>query len=264
MSRPAFDNLSLIRERVMAASHLLVGLDYDGTLTPIVDDPPKALLGLETREIVTAIAVRPNTSVAIVSGRRLQDVRTLVGIDGLIYAGNHGLEICGPGFRFTEPTAVKTQKALGWLSAALTNGLTSVAGAVVENKVLTISVHCRQVLPARLDEVFRHVQAAAAVAPGCFRVSLGNQVFEVRPHVDWHKGSAMCWIAGKLGKQNTLTIFVGDDRTDEDAFRALDDGITIKVGEPAGTSAHYHLDGPASVREFLIWLAKVGNEGGMP
>jgi trehalose-phosphatase len=89
-------------------------------------------------------------------------------------------------------------------------------------------------------------------------------VFEVRPHVDWHKGSAMSWIVGKLGKQNTLTIFVGDDRTDEDAFRSLGDGITFKVGEPGGTSAHYHLDGPASVRGFLNWLAKVGNEGEMP
>ncbi len=264
MSRPVFENLSLIRERVTAASHLLVGLDCDGTLMPIVDDPSKAKLGGESRKRVKRMVARPRTSVAIVSERSLQDVRTLVGVDGVIYAGNHGLEICGRGLCFMEPTAVKMQRPLGWLASALAKGLAHVTRAVVENKSLTLSVHCRQLAPAEMEEVFRHVQAATAVAPECFRISLRNRILDVRPQVDWHKGSAMCWIARQLRKQSTLTLYLGDDQTDEDAFHALGDGITVKVGEPGETSAHYHLDGPPSVREFLFWLANVSQEGGKP
>jgi trehalose-phosphatase len=198
--------------------------------------------------------------VAIVSGRRLDDVRNLVGLDGLIYAGNHGLEIQGPGMSFLEPEALETQSAFGWLAAALRRGLTHVAGVIVEDKALTVSVHFRQVAPAHIAEVARHVHAAAAVAPDCFDICLGSQVFEVRPRVDWQKGSAMRWIAAQLARQGrpvALSLFVGDDRTDEDAFDVLGDGITIKVGDPGETCARYHLDSPREVREFLGWLARV-------
>ncbi|MBI2803435.1 MAG: trehalose-phosphatase [Planctomycetes bacterium] len=243
---------------------MLLGLDFDGTLSPIVEDPSKAELSLETQDIIKALAAIPGISVAIVSGRSLQDVRGRVGIDGLIYAGNHGLEIHGPGLSYLDPTAVKARRALGWLAAALTKGLSQITGVIVENKSLTLSVHCRQVAIEDRETVFRHVQAAAAVAPDCFRISVGKLVYEVCPQAHWHKGSAMRWIDGQIGRQNTLTLYLGDDRTDEDAFRTLAHGITVKVGEPCETAATYHLDSPASVREFLYWLASLNQQGGQP
>lgn len=262
--RPLFAELKLLAGRIAPASHLLLGLDYDGTLTPLVDDPSAAALAPEMREVLQALAARPETTVAIISGRRLQEVRTLVGLDGLFYAGNHGLEICGRGFDFIEVNAVRMQRALGWLAAALARNLSHIAGVIVENKGLTISVHYRLAPPTQKEEVLRHVQAATAVAPDCFQIGLGNHVFDVRPQVDWHKGSALGWIAKQLGIAKALTVVLGDDRTDEDAFRAHSDGITVRIGEPGSTSAAYHLDGPAQVREFLHWLAQVGKEGGVP
>jgi trehalose-phosphatase len=87
-----------------------------------------------------------------------------------------------------------------------------------------------------------------------FVLAAGEKVFDIRPRVYWHKGSAVEWIAAKLGKPGTLPIYVGDDVTDEDAFAALTQGITVKVGEAGQTAARYQLDGPPEVRKFLEWI----------
>jgi trehalose-phosphatase len=258
MTPSLFDNLESIGQRMAAAPHLLLGLDYDGTLTPIVNDPARATLDPAVRKLVQKVAARPRTSVAVVSGRRLRDVESLVDVSGLIYAGNHGLEIAGSDFRFVEPTAVKKRKTLGMLAPLLQNGLANIPGAIVENKDLTIAVHCRQVSRTRKEEVFRHVHAAVSVVANSFRISPGNEVFEIRPRVEWHKGRALLWIADQLKKPGILTVFVGDDQTDEEAFLALDDGITVKVGDFTATHASYRVEGPAEVARFLQWLAELG------
>ena len=234
------------------AGHLLVGLDYDGTLTPIVPDPASAHLAPATRDLIKAIAALPNTSVAIVSGRSLTDVRARVRVEGLFYAGNHGLEIVGPGLRFLQPTSAQLETTFHALAIALHDALAPVAGVLVENKSLSLSVHFRKVAPSEKPEVARQVQA---LVPEALLVQRGNEVFEVVPAVDWHKGAALALIAEHLGKPETL--FIGDDRTDEDAFRTLTDAITIRVGDPAETAARYHVADPAAVREFLAWLASL-------
>lgn len=250
------DHLPLVNDRLAAAAHVLLGLDYDGTLTPIVDEPSSANLAPETRAVLQALAGRPGFSVALVSGRTLDDLRQRVDVAGLIYAGNHGLDVSGPGIRFIEPGAVKARRALGWLARILTGGLAHIAGAVVENKALTLSVHVRHVLPAQLPEVRRNVESAVAAVQHRFRIRLGNQVFEVLPRVDWNKGSALCWIKDRIAPVNAVVLYLGDDRTDEDAFLALSNEITVKVGAPALTLANYHLEGPAQVQEFLLWLER--------
>jgi trehalose-phosphatase len=259
MSLPLHEHLAEIAGRVTAAAHLLLGLDDRGSLMLIEDTPyvTPFTLAEETRDALTALAAQTITSTAIVSGRRLQDLEALIGIDGLIYVGNQGLDISGPGIRFTEPTAAEVQRTLGWLAIVLAKGLAQISGVVVENKGLTMSVHYRHVDRSKVDEVHRHVRAAAAVTPDYFRVLQGDRILEVQPDVVWHKGTAMRWIAAQLAKPDTLILYMGRDVSDEDAFQALADGITIKVGEPGFTSAHYHVESPAAVREFLDWLAQL-------
>ena len=80
-------------------------------------------------------------------------------------------------------------------------------------------------------------------------------VYEIRPRVNWNKGAAAGRIREHLGKKDALAIYVGDDVTDEDAFAALADGITIKVGVTPETTARYHLDRQEDVQTFLEWLA---------
>ena len=83
----------------------------------------------------------------------------------------------------------------------------------------------------------------------------GRRVWEIRPRVSWHKGSAVNWVASHLeDPDHRLVFFIGDDRTDEDAFASLPEGVTIKVGRAASTQARYQLADPAAVELFLAWL----------
>jgi len=171
-----------------------------------------------------------------------------------VYGGNHGLEISGPGFMFIDPTAASYVSALQELSEQLASRFQSSPGALVEFKGLTISVHYRQVASAQWDEVRRLVHAALASTTNPFVLTAGDKVFEIRPRVYWNKGSAVAWIKERLGKPDILTVYIGDDATDEDAFTALPHDITIKVGDAGETAAHYLLSGPWEVRRFLEWL----------
>ncbi len=260
MSVPLFPHLSDIRERIESAEHVLLGFDYDGSLTPIVDDPSLAVLSPETREVLGVLASRPSTSVAIISGRSLDDLRTRVAVEGLIYAGNHGLDISGPGLRFVEATAVAEQGRLGDLAETLAVRLQAIAGAIVENKTLTISVHFRCVATHELQCLRRIVDDTVAEGQHRLRLTLGHKVIEIRPRVDWHKGQAMRWIQDQLGQRHALVLYLGDDETDEDAFSAMQDAITIKVGDPSDTSAHYHVAAQDNVREVLFWLERLSTQ----
>ena len=192
---------------------------------------------------------------AIVSGRDRTDLQARVGIPGVVYAGNHGLDISGPGFVYVEPTAASHSEALRELAQTLAARLESIAGVIVEYKGLTISVHYRQVAESAYEEVRRIVHATLAGMSHPFVLGAGEKVHEIRPRVYWNKGTAVTWIRAQLGSPEPLPIYVGDDTTDEDAFAALrDDGITIKVGQAAETAARYTVADPAEVQKFLEWL----------
>jgi trehalose-phosphatase len=176
-------------------------------------------------------------------------------MEEIIYAGNHGLEITGPGMHFIEPTAARRVEALEELSRQLQVRLRHIPGVEVESKVFTASIHFRRASRSSLDEVHKTVQDAVIPIVSLFQVTQGLQVFEIRPRVNWHKGLAVRWIREALGRRDALAMYLGDDLTDEDAFRALPDGITISVGRTAGTCAGYYIEMQESVQEFLQWLA---------
>jgi len=250
-----------VAARLAAASHVMLGLDYDGTLTPHVDDPNRAILGPDVRANLRALAARPKVTIAVVSGRALEDVRQLVGIEGLIYAGNHGLQIVGPDFHYIEASAAADRGSLSALAQTLAAQLQTYAGSFVENKGLTLSVHYRLVAVHLRDGLRRTVEGAVENVGHCFQLRKGNNVLEIRPQVDWHKGRALQWIQDRPTLQDALAIYIGDDETDEDGFTALPDGITIKVGDPSKTSAQFHVDTPDDVREFLEWLERTALGG---
>jgi trehalose-phosphatase len=241
--------------RVARAPSLVVGLDYDGTLTPIVEQPDDAVLGPAVRRALQRLAGRPRVAVAVVSGRRRADVAGRVGLPEVIAAGNHGLDIRGPGMRFIEPTAWALRPALAVLAADLRRALRDLPGVVVEDKGLTVSVHYRRAAPGDVPAVGAVVEAALRGHRGSFRLTPGHCVFEVRPLVDWHKGRALRWIVEHCGLPSPLVIYVGDDETDEDAFRDFTDGVTVRVGNAAGTAAGFTADGPGTVVGFLDRLA---------
>lgn len=252
--QPLLEHLPEIASALRAAPEILLFLDFDGTLSPIVENPRRADLPAGTREALVRLASNPRFLVAIISGRALADLRTRVGLKNLIYAGNHGLEIKGPGIEFIEPVAAERLKALGELSRHLRARLHNIRGVEVENKVLSASVHFRRAPSNRLPEIRQVVDDAVVFDDNPFEITEGRKVLEIRPRVGWNKGMAVRWIQKASGHPNALPLYIGDDSTDEDAFLALPKGITISVGEARETSAQYFLERQESVPEFLLWL----------
>jgi alpha,alpha-trehalase len=236
-----------------------VFLDYDGTLTPIVDRPQDALLPAEARRAVEHLAAR--CPVAVVSGRDLDDVRTLVGVDGIYYAGSHGFDILAPdGSRHQK--AREYLPALEAAEAELRPALEAIPGARLERKRFAIALHYREVSGDRTAQVEAAVDRAAAGHPE-LRKTGGKKVFELRPAVDWDKGKAVRWLLEVLGldRVDVLPLYIGDDETDEDAFRAIRDrglGIVVRgEGDERPTAARYQLGHPAEVARFLDELASL-------
>lgn len=261
MPQPLFDHLSDIESLLREHRSVLLFLDFDGTLTPIVDFPNQAVMPPEIRVALKRLSEMGTFSITIVSGRALNDIRERVGMANLTYAGNHGLEICGENLHFVEPEAVQRIKILGQFSRRLRERLRHIPGVEVENKVLTTSVHFRRAERGSLDEIRKTVHAELAFSERIFRVTRGLQVIEVRPRVDWNKGTAVRWIQQMSGSADTLSLYVGDDATDEDAFAALPEGVTVRVGHATGTAARYYLDDQQSVTHFLSWLCQADVRG---
>jgi trehalose-phosphatase len=255
MPHSLFDVIDEIAFRIAQAPHLILFLDFDGTLAAIAQEPAMAGLSPHMERVLRSLAGQPQVSVAVISGRERADLQNRIRIPGLIYAGNHGLEINGDGFIFVEPTAAACSGAIKEVVADLGRRLHDISGALVEDKGLTVSVHYRLVADDKLDELRRTVHTVLAASHHPFQLTAGDKVYEIRPRVYWSKGTAAEWIRQQLDKPDDLAIYVGDDSTDEDAFAALADGITVKVGAGAGeTAAHYLLQDPAEVRKFLEWL----------
>jgi trehalose 6-phosphate phosphatase len=231
-------------------------LDYDGTLSPLAPRPELAILPEATRDVLRRLAER--YPVAVLSGRGRADVAARVGLENLAYAGSHGFEIAGPAFR--HEVGAEVPKSIESAAARLREHLDGVPGVLLEPKRFAISVHHRLASPADLPRIEAAVDAVLAGHPD-LRKGLGKKLFELRPALDWDKGKALLWLleALHLDPAATLPFYLGDDLTDEDAFRAVSEierGIGILVAEePRPTAAEYSLRDPGEVREFLELLA---------
>ena len=237
---------------------LAVFLDYDGTLAPIVDNPEDATLGEGMREAISRLAAR--VPVAIVSGRDLKDVQDFVGDDRLYYAGSHGFDLAGPdGWREVAEVAEDFLPAIRTMGDALEARLNAIEGARVERKRFSLAVHFRQASDADAAKIADAVRETIG-RDGDLRVSEGKKVFDIKPRVDWHKGRAVLALLAKLDldRPDVLPIYVGDDTTDEDAFRALSDrgvGIVVRDGVDRRTAARFALEDTGDVERFLHRLA---------
>jgi trehalose-phosphatase len=246
--------------RWRAAGRLVLLLDFDGTLAPIVARPEMAALPERARLALERLGRRGDVDIAVVSGRGLADARERAGLAGVAYAGNHGMEIEGPGFRHVHAEAAAARPRLERVLERLREPLAAVPGAIMEDKGLTLSVHYRLVPPEQVGEVRRAVEAAVAGEEG-IRLTEGKRVIEIRPAVEWDKGRAVEFLLEALNSPpGTPVLYLGDDTTDEDAFRALassgaGEGIVVADSPPAGTAARAYLRSPEEVAEFLETMA---------
>lgn len=248
----AFD---VLKEPVVHASHISLLTDFDGTISPIVAVPGDAQLDPEIRPLLKQIATQPDFSVGVISGRALEDLRSRTDIDELIYVGNHGLEIEAGKVRFRNPEAEALRRELKCVFLQLKLVLDAAEGVEIEDKGLTLSVHYRRVNEDMQDWV-REKALETAGKYRSFTTRQGKKVVEIRPGLEWDKGHAIKWLLKEVLPPGTLPIYIGDDATDEDAFAAIPQGITIRVGgvPTEGTMAHYLLPDVSTVAHFLSWL----------
>src|SRR5580658_147709 len=239
MRQPPEELVSEIETRTPSASLISLFLDFDGTLVPITGDPSVPRLDTGVRDTLKLLSICDGLVTTVISGRAVEDLYARIRLDGLIYAGNHGLEIFGRQFRFVEPAASARREALERLSEELTLELRDFKGTIVECKGLTTSVHYRLAAEPDWAQIRQAVYAATARNGNLFRVNPGRKVFDIVPRTNWHKGAAVAWINGHLGDKGLLTVYLGDDTSDEDAFAVLPDAVTVKVGSAAATGARY-------------------------
>ncbi|KAF6152425.1 hypothetical protein GIB67_038048 [Kingdonia uniflora] len=258
-------------------------LDYDGTLSPIVDDPERALMSKTMRYAVRNVAKYFPT--AIISGRSRDKVYEFVGLTELHYAGSHGMDIMGPVrnsefiddhqncIRSTDKQGKEVnlfQPASEYLPMidevfkSLIEITKDIKGSKVENNKFCVSVHYRNVDEKHWSTIGQCVQDLLKDYPR-LRVTHGRKVLEVRPDIKWDKGKAVEFLLDSLGlseRDDVLPIYVGDDRTDEDAFKVLrerNQGFGILVSSvPKESKAFYSLRDPSEVMEFLKSLARYG------
>lgn len=236
-------------------------LDYDGTLTPIVRRPEDAVLKDEVRELLRQLAGQ--CLVAIVSGRDRRDVERMVGIDSLIYAGSHGFDIQGPDLAMQHEAAREALPELDEAERVLHEQLAGIDGARVERKRFAIAIHYREVADEenvkRVEQVVNDVRRTLAG----LRKMGGKKIFELQPDVRWDKGQAVLWLIGQLGLDHdgVLVMYLGDDVTDEHAFRALrprPSAMGVRVAPPeSATEATYYLRDCDEVQGFLEKLLGV-------
>jgi trehalose-phosphatase len=235
----------------------VVFLDFDGTLTPIVDRPELAELSPDMRESVRRLG--QCCTLAIVSGRDLDDVRAKVGIDEVFYAGSHGFQIAGPsGFGHELQQGSQFLPALDKAEQSLLRQLSLIPGAQVERKKFAVAIHFRRVVHEQVAALTTVVDGVLADSEG-LRKTGGKMIFELRPDIDWDKGKALNWLLEKLqlDKLSALPLYIGDDLTDEDAFRELQHhGIPILVRDGVRPSlALYALESVDEVKILLQRLA---------
>jgi len=255
-----------VLEQKLKENRLFLFLDYDGTLASISEIPEKARLPKKTKDVLIELSRLARCRLAVVSGRSLMDIKNMVGIAGLIYIGNHGMEIEGPKIRFRRPTTFGFRNALQQIKEGLSKKLIAKKGVLIEDKNLTLSLHYR--LANRNDtdlikKVFKEI-TRPYLKTGEIKVGAGKKVLEIRPPVEWDKGKVALWLLAReqleSGDEEVQSIYIGDDSTDEDAFAVLKNkGPTIFIGEgrQKNSCAQYYLKNTEEVVKLLQMILKL-------
>ena len=248
----------------MEGRHLLLLTDFDGTLADLAPTPGEAVMSADVHAGLVALGDRPDVTLGVVSGRRLPDVAERVHDDATFVAGLHGLEISGPNVAFHHYALDAVAPVLAGIARSAERELSWCPGVLLEDKTYALTCHVRLAPPELAERALEEFEALAEphLEARVLKVLTGAKALELLPAVDWHKGRAAEWIRARVRarvSQPVSVVYLGDDRTDEDAFDALgDDDVVIGVGERPHTHLiDWRLAGPASVGRFFVQLARL-------
>jgi len=237
--------------RIRDAEHRLLLLDFDGTLVRLRRHPDDVRFSARGRKILERLAVHEKLTIAVVSGRELEKIQNLVGVEGIRYVGLHGAERAG---ETTVPSIAARQMVEAALKTAQT-GLAGLRGIEIEDKRLSFAVHYRGARPPAIETASRVVADIAAASNDKLRILCGKKVWELLPREFPGKGFAVLELFARL-PENKIAIYFGDDETDEEAFSVLPGQITVNVGGAGNTHASFYVRSPSDVLNFLSRLEK--------
>ncbi len=242
---------------LVSEPRILIGCDFDGTIALLVSHADDARLSIPTRAVLQRLVAQPGVVVALISGRSITDLQQKVALDGVLYAGNHGLEMASyDGSTVMAPAAEATVTVLRQLLVKLVTALASIPGVWIEDKGLSASVHYRMAAEDSHAEVEELVRAAVQEVTSLM-LRPAKRIWEIRPAIPWDKGTALRWFMNRCQVDSSATAFMGDDVTDLDAFRELPDGWTFVVGNESGPAARVGLHDPSDTTALLEWMADV-------
>jgi len=247
--------------------NILLLLDYDGTLVPITDTPDKAMLSAKAKKLLRDIAAQPRMKIAIVSGRSLEDIKKRVGLEGVIFVGNHGSEIEGPKIKFKSLISRRYRLVLDEIKADLSKRLSGIKGVLLEDKGFSVAVHFRMAAKGQIPRIKTtfHEAIIHYLVRNKISVKKGKMVLEAKLPSGWDKGRVVLWLLARhtfvTDSKDIVPVYIGDDNTDEDAFLALKErGVSIFVGKPRNSAAGFYLNNSEEVIELLERLLRLAGE----
>ncbi len=250
-----------IQAQIAARPRLLLALGFDGILSPTVLRPSEATVPEDTRALLTKLAASPRITLAFLSGRSLHDIQTRVAMPDAFYAGNHGMEVRGPGLASSDGLAVSCRSDLVDALASLARCTKHLRGVLIEDKGMTVTVHWRQA-DAREGTALRELLEVIVRSHPRLKVFAGEACWELRARASWNKGDALRQILAHLHLTPADTIYLGEEFTDEDAFAQLRDGFSFCVGGDTTTAARFRLPAATDAAQFLFCVLCAVN--GMP
>ncbi len=255
--RYLFDETKEINKKILKADKVFLFLDYDGTLVPIKSRPELAVFPLSTRKLLKKLSSSIKIYLSIVTGRSLKKIQRLIDIKEIIYVGNHGLEIKCKEKYWIHPTTSQTKSLIKKIASDIKKSTKQIPGILIEDKELIVGIHYRLVTEKSGGEIKDIISKIISPYGKMFCIGKGKKVYEIRPSIDWNKGKAILKVSELLGiTDKSLKIYIGDDVTDEDAFKVLGkEEVSILVGHKKNSMAQYFCKSSSEVHKFLSNLS---------
>ena len=248
-----------IARSIRDGTRIALFLDFDGTLTPIRESPSLVHVDPRMEQLLRRLLRRKDIALAIATGRSEVDLRRTLHVGGIPLISNHGFRFSSGKSQWVHPAAERYKALMRTVAGKLTHALALIHEALIENKGYTLTVNFRSVPAKSVPTVRLAVAEAVENHRDTLRITRGKKVLEVRPNVAWGKGHAVLRHLRSVNRSHTaLVVYIGDDQTDEDAFRLLPaPAITGVVGRQRKTAARYWLRSTAEVEEFLRRIEQI-------
>lgn len=258
--RPCDD--PVFRQRLASAPRIWLFLDYDGTLAEFAPSPDHVLPDPAVAQLLAELVADPRLRVAVVSGRRLDQIQALAPVPGLLLAGSYGLEMQTPAggiVHRVDHGAIRP--ALERIKPQWAALLAGREGYFLEDKDWTLAVHASKARDGQEEAVLAAARAALdsalqAVDPNLFRILGGYKFLEIGPRLA-HKGLTIEYLLAEFAWPDALPLYVGDDDKDEEAFSVIQahGGLAVVVAaEARETLADCRLESPQAVHRWLSQL----------